>query len=606
MNKKKDSISWKEAFPLFLNSIKRVWQIDKKYVIITCAVFSLGAIPELSMAFATAVFNQRIVLGIEKFAGYFSVCYPLLVAFSISLIYSVSFSLWRWVETKSIEKITGVLLYESSKKAEMIDYASYDSPEFYDKISNGWAQDGKMFVHSAGNVFNCVKDLLGTVMHISVLAYVDWKLMLAITIIRILVNPFINKTYVLTYQLNKKLASIRRKETYYKNFFGNREMSAEGKLFGLYNYAEDNYLKAHSEIYKVTFVYKLKLSLIRMLSNVIYYFPLIIGYIYLSICVFYSTVSLADMTLFISMYVGFVDQVYNTISRISSFRDYAEQSRHAREFLALPTTIFDDNDQQKACPKRDGGHTFTFKNVTFRYPGTECTVLNNVSFTVKENETVSIIGANGAGKTTLIHLLMRLYDPTDGVILLDNRDIREYSVKQLNLLFGVLFQDYCSYPFNAEESISLSTDQYDSEYMEKILKKSTAGKFIAHLKEGLKTPLSRRFANNGVELSGGQKQRIALARAYYRNAQVEILDEPSASIDPQSESDILQEIKGEYGKKNIFIISHRLSTCIFSDRILFFKDGELIGNGTHDMLLESNAEYARMFNLQAGKYGAEI
>lgn len=218
---------------------------------------------------------------------------------------------------------------------------------------------------------------------------------------------------------------------------------------------------------------------------------------------------------------------------------------------------------RKKQSRRQGGHTITFDRVSFRYPGTERYVLDNVSFSVGANETVSIIGANGAGKTTLIQLLMRLYEPTSGNILLDGRDINTYSVKALNELFGVLFQDYCSYPMSAVESVTLSTEKPQPERLSAALCYSTAGEIIENLTEKLDTPLSRRFYENGAELSVGQKQRVALARAYYRDAPIMILDEPSASIDPKSEAEMLDAVEKMHGKKNIFIISHRLSTCVF-------------------------------------------
>lgn len=599
--KNPDQITFRQALPLFTASIKRVWELDKGYVILTCGVFLFGIIPDIAVAVTAALFNQRLVLGAGKIAGYFNAYSPLIIALIVTIIDDILFSVWRWTETKSIDKITGFLLKESAKKAEKIDYASYDDPEFYDRIKKGWSQDGQVFVHSVTSIFNCVKYMVGSLAYISVLAYVDWKLMLFITAIRILVNPLINKTYIMTYRLDNKLAELRRKESYYRGFFQNRGMSAEGKLFSLYGYAEVNYLAAHNEIYKATFIHKIKVNVVQLISNVIYRFPLIVGYIYLSLCVYNGSVSLANMTLFITMYTGFVDQIYNTISNLSNFRGFSENTRFAREFLSLPTSIYTDDDAKKAKPQT-GGHTITFDRVSFRYPGTERYVLDNVSFSVGANETVSIIGANGAGKTTLIQLLMRLYEPTSGNILLDGRDIKTYSVKALNELFGVLFQDYCSYPMSAVESITLSTEKPHPERLSAALRDSTAGEIIENLTDKLDTPLSRRFYENGAELSVGQKQRVALARAYYRDAPIMILDEPSASIDPKSEAEMLDAVEKMHGKKNIFIISHRLSTCVFSDRILLIENGRLIGNGTHRELIVENAEYKRLFNLQASKY----
>lgn len=600
---KKDEISFREALPLFFSSVKRVWQYDKKYVILTCFVLVFGTIPDLLAAFVGAVFNQRLILGAEKYASYLYAYYPLLIAFVVSIIDGIFFKIWRWAETKSMDMITSFLLRESVRKTSKIDYASYDDPVFYDKIQQGWSQDGREFINSTTSVFANISRIIGMGAYISVLAYVDWKLMLVITLLRIVVNPLINKHYTWQYQLNRKLAEMRRKEQYHRGFFSNKEMASEGKIFGLYNYAEENYLRAHKEIYKATFINKIQINALDFLGNVINDLPLAVGYIYLSVCVYNGTVSLANMTLIIALYEGFVNQVYNTIGGVSDFRYYAEQSRYARDFMTIPTSIFTDDDHTKERVSSTlSGHTIEFRNVTFRYPGTDKNILENISFCVGENETVSIIGANGAGKTTLIHLLMRIYDPTEGTILLDGKDIREYSAESLYEIYGVLFQDYCNYAVSAGESIALSTDAIDQEKMENALKSSTAYKFIDELENGMSTSLSRSFDPNGTELSVGQKQRIALARAYYKDAPVIILDEPSASIDPESEAEILEAVNEMRGKRNIWLISHRLSTCVISDRILLFKNGALIGNGSHNDLINNNEEYQRMFKLQADRY----
>lgn len=601
--KNSDVISLKESVSLFTLSVKKVWQLDKKYVIFSCFVLTIGALPELLGAFITAIFNQRILLGAKEYTSYIYVYYPLLIAFIISVLDGIFFSIWRWIETKSKDKITSFLLHESVRKASMIDYKSYDDPEFYDRIQKGWAQDGQMFINSATTVFTSVSNIIGIVAYVSVLAYIDWKLMFAITMLRICFNPFINRTHKLTYKLNNQLAEVRRKEQYYRGFFGNKGMASEGKIYLSCNYAQNKYLEAHNEIYRATFIHKIKINGINLVSNLVYNVPLIAGYIYLSVAVYNGSVSLADMTLFVSMYMGFVNQVYNTIGDISGYRNYAEHSRYARDFLMLPTSIYTDDDiNKRKVSAEDLGHSIEFRNVSFRYPNTERNVLDNVSFYVSKNETVSIIGANGAGKTTMILLLMRLYDPTDGVILLDGTDIREYSVENLYQLYGVLFQDYCNYAISAKESITFSTDTVSKYMFEHSVKASTAYKFIETLDKGYDTPLSRAFDPNGIELSVGQKQRVALARAYFKDAPIIVLDEPSASIDPESEAEILKAVNEMRGTRNIWLISHRLSTCVISDRVLLFKDGQLIGNGSHSELINSNSEYKRMFQLQADRY----
>lgn len=606
-NQNKENISFIAAFSLFLSSIRRVWWFDKKYVVLTCFVLIIDNLLDLFNVFIIAIFNQRIILGFEEYSLYLYAYYPLLIAFFLSVLNGIFFGIWRWSERKSMDMLTSFLLRESVKKALKIDYASYDDYEYYDQIQKGWAQDGRMFIASASTVFKSISSMIGMGAYISVFAYIDWRLMIFITILRILLNPFINRVYNLGYHFDNKLAELRRKEQYYRDFFNNKEKASEGKLFDLYEYAEDNYFQAHQEIYRSTFIHKLKINGINLLAEIIHDLPLVIGYVYLSICVFYGTVSLENVALFISTYAGFVNYLYNTIGNFSGFRNYAEQSHHARDFFTLPTSIYTDNDHIKEkITGEHNGHSIEFRNVTFRYPNTEKDVIRNVSFCVGEGETVSVIGANGAGKTTLIHLMMRLYDPTEGTILLDGKDIRNYSVENLYQIYGVLFQDYCHYAVSAKESISLSTKAIPDDKFNYALKASTAYKFVDILDNGVDTVLSRKFDTNGIELSVGQKQRVALARAYYKDASIVIFDEPSASIDPESEAEIFAAISEMRRTKNIWLISHRLSTCILSDRILLFKDGTLIGNGNHNDLIKTNDEYKRMFQFQADRYEVNL
>lgn len=275
LHKNTDEISFHEAVTLFAASIKQVWLVDKKYVIFTCFVLVLRTIPALLGAFVGAIFNQRIILGAEKFASYLYAYYPLLIAFAVSILNGFFFVIWRWAETKSMDKITAFLLRESVRKASTLDYASYDDPEFYNQIQNGWAQDGEMFINSATTVFGSISYVIGMTAYISVLAYIDWKLMLAVTVLRICLEPLSNKHYTWTYRLNNELAELRRKEQYYRGLFRSKEMASEGRLFDLFNYAKSNYLEAHKKIYRETFIHNIKLNAVNLFTNVVYSFPLV-------------------------------------------------------------------------------------------------------------------------------------------------------------------------------------------------------------------------------------------------------------------------------------------------------------------------------------------
>jgi ATP-binding cassette subfamily B protein len=251
-------------------------------------------------------------------------------------------------------------------------------------------------------------------------------------------------------------------------------------------------------------------------------------------------------------------------------------------------------------PIRDG---FEFRNVSFAYPGSGRAVLRGVSFRLAPGERIALIGENGAGKTTLAKLLARLYDPTEGRILLDGVDLREYDPDELRKEIGVIFQDYMKYDMLACENIGLGRAEAlsDSVRIEEAAEKSLASQVIAGLPEGYRQMLGRRF-DGGADLSAGQWQKIALARAFMRDAQLIILDEPTASLDARAEYDVFQRFAELTRGKMAVLISHRFSTVRMADRILVLENGSILEQGTHSELLARGGRYAELFELQAAGY----
>ena len=257
---------------------------------------------------------------------------------------------------------------------------------------------------------------------------------------------------------------------------------------------------------------------------------------------------------------------------------------------------------------RGVGHTIVFDNVSFRYPGTDHDVLNNINITIDPDESVVLVGLNGAGKTTLIKLLMRLYDPTGGVIKLDGHDIREYDVKALYDMFGIVFQDYGKYAVSVRENIALGeiTKKIDDAEIKKAAQNSNANDFIEKLPEKYDTPLMRYFEEKGIELSIGQWQKIAIARAFYSDSDILILDEPTASLDAIAEQEIFTLFETlRKGKTSIFV-SHRLSSATTANKIVVINNGTVEETGTHAELMKNRGEYFKLFSTQAKRYQENI
>ncbi|MFZ4660386.1 MAG: ABC transporter ATP-binding protein [Caldilineaceae bacterium] len=244
-----------------------------------------------------------------------------------------------------------------------------------------------------------------------------------------------------------------------------------------------------------------------------------------------------------------------------------------------------------------------FRNVSFHYPGAERLVLQNVSFTLQPGSSVALVGDNGAGKTTLVKLLARFYDPTEGAILLDGRDLRDYDVAALQANIGVIFQDFVRYQVTAQENIGFGRVEEVDDLTRIIAAADKGGAVpvIEKLPNGYQTMLGKTFENS-VDLSGGEWQKMALSRAFMRDAQILILDEPTAALDAKAEYDVYLRFAELTGGKTTIFISHRFSTVRMAQHILVLADGRLVEEGTHDQLMALGGSYAEMFTIQAERY----
>ena len=291
-------------------------------------------------------------------------------------------------------------------------------------------------------------------------------------------------------------------------------------------------------------------------------------------------------------------------SLLSGFSQVAGQALYLDDlfsFFEVQPEIISAPDA-RAFPTRIG-HGFVFEDVGFRYPGAERWAVRHLSFTLKAGEVIALVGENGAGKTTLVKLLARLYDPDEGRILLDGHDLRQYDLDSLRGNIGVIFQDFVRYHLTAAENIAVGRIEAraDRERIVEAARRSLADEVIARLPQGYEQVVGKRF-RTGIELSGGEWQKIGIARAYMRDAQVLILDEPTAALDARSEFEVFQRFKELSAGKTAVLISHRFSTVRMADRILVLDQGRIEAAGTHDELMAQPGRYAELFELQASGY----
>jgi ATP-binding cassette subfamily B protein len=435
---------------------------------------------------------------------------------------------------------------------------------------------------------------------VAVMWYAPWLMLLLIAAV---LPAFLGETHFafLGYAKNFRQTPIKRQLDYLRQAGATKEAAKELKLFSLADFFTNRFAKLSDIIYEQDVALARKRlgigSVLSFVSTGGYYgayayviWRAITGQ--LGIGTFYF------LTNAILQASSNIQQVFSTLSGI------ADQALFLTDLLAFfemkPTIQSKPNALPAPHPIKKG---FEFRDVSFVYPGTQRLVLNRLNFHLNPGERVALIGENGQGKTTIVKLITRLYDPSEGQILLDGIDLREYDLEDLYREISVIFQDFMRYEMTARENIAVGKidEIEDLPELQAAAKKSLADEVVARLAAGYEQMLGRRF-EGGVDLSGGEWQKLALARAYLRNAQLLILDEPTAALDARSEYQVFQRFAELTTGKMALFISHRFSTVRMADRIVVLEAGNIVEEGTHDQLTRMGGRYAEMFELQAASY----
>ena len=382
---------------------------------------------------------------------------------------------------------------------------------------------------------------------------------------------------------------------------GSREAAKELKLFGLKDFLIGRFTRLSDQIYveNVDLARRRLIagSFLSMIGTGGYY----AAYVYVIWRTIAGALSIGTLTFLTGAIVQASSNIQMIFSTLSSIADQALFLTDLLAFFSMKPTI---QSKPNALPApRPIKYGFEFRNVSFQYPGSPRRVLNGLNFHLHPGERIALIGENGEGKTTLVKLLTRLYDPTEGQILLDGIDLREYDLDDLYREIGVIFQDFMRYEMKARDNIAVGQiDQLpDMSALKLAANKSMANEVIERLPHDYEQMLGRRF-ENGVDLSGGEWQKVALARAYLRDAQLLILDEPTAALDARSEFEVFQRFAELTAGKTALFISHRFSTVRMADRIVVLEHGKIAEDGNHEQLFHLGGRYAEMFEMQAASY----
>lgn len=598
-------------FKRFFYIVKLVWRTGH-WIPIMMSFIALfrGVTPVIGSLISRNILNELqtvIKNGYLPESAFWSsgILYLLIALFAYRLLILVVNNISSGMNRIAGEKVVNQVKQQIMNKAREVDLASFDNPAFYEKMENADREAGHRPLHILTETFGVVSSVIELVSFLAVLLSAPGLSWITFVVILVSVpSAVVNFVYRRkNFRYMRFSSKERRQMQYFSGVLVDKDLAKEIRLFDIADIFISRFLAA----FRSYFAGLRKLIVSESAWHI--FFSVVTGvtnlafYIIIAKQVFVGTMQIGDYTL----YTGAIASVASCISvLISSTGSIYEGTLFIDNLIAFL------DEKQTVVPRispachvaRGGEHTVVFENVSFRYPGTKKDVLKDINFTIHPGETIALVGLNGAGKTTLIKLLTRLYDPTAGRILLDGKDLKDYDLKSLYQTFGIIFQDFGKYALTVEENIRLGSVRRDApmETVEYAAIQSTAGEYIEKLPRGYETPLMRIFEQDGLELSVGQWQKLAVARAFYADSDIMILDEPTASLDPMAEQEIFNQFDRLRNHKTTVFVSHRLSSATIADRIFVIENGCLIEKGSHKELMEQGGKYHELFTTQSKRY----
>ena len=524
----------------------------------------------------------------------------LLIELGLAVASDVLGRLVALVDSLLSERFTNATSVRLMEHAATLDLEDFEDSELQDSLDRARRQTmGRMTLMT--QLFGQAQDAVTVVSFAAgLVVYAPWLIVLLLVA---LLPAFIGEAHfnALNYSLNFAWTPERRELEYVRQTGASVETAKEVKIFGLSGFLIARYRRLADGFYAAN--RKLAIgragwgSLLTALGTLGYY----VAYAYIAWRTVRGEFSIGDL----SFLAGSFRRLRNLLEGLlTGFSTVAGQALYLDDLYSFfeiePEIVSPPDPKPFPVPIREG---FVFEDVGFRYPGAERWAVRNLSVHLRAGEVLALVGENGAGKTTLVKLLARLYDPDEGRILLDGVDLREYDLDVLRSQVGVIFQDFVRYHLTAADNIAVGRIEAreDRERIRQAARRSLADEVIERLPQGYDQVIGKRF-RTGVDLSGGEWQKVAIARAYMRDAQLLILDEPTAALDARAEFEVFQRFKDLSADKTAVLISHRFSSVRMADRILVMNEGRFEALGTHEELMAQRGRYAELFELQAAGY----
>ena len=564
------------------------------------SLISKNILNQLQFNYQNATQNESLA----EFIGS-AVFHLLIILFSYRILNRVVSRISNATTRIAGEKVVRHVKLEIMNKAKTLDLASFDIPEFYEKLENANREAGNRPISILSSTFNVVSTTISLVSYIIILAAAPgmwWTAILisAVTIPSAIINFIYRKKHFTYMRFRSK---DRRQMNYYSNLLVNKDMVKEIRMYDL----ADTFIERFDGVFKHYYSGLRRLiiheSIWHVIIAIISASANCFCYALIAFQVFQGKLQIGDYTLYTGALTSIANSVTSLISVSATIYEGTLFIDNLISFIKEKQTIVPSKPEPEKI-NHGNPHTIVFENVSFAYPGTDRFVLKDINLTFRPGETVVLVGLNGAGKTTLIKLLTRLYDPTCGRILLDGKDIKEYDIKDLYQMFGIIFQDFGKYAVTVSDNIHFGdiNKKVNEDEIRDAAIQSAAHDYITKLPDQYNTPLMRVFEPNGIELSGGQWQKLAVARAFYSNSDILILDEPTAALDALAEQEIFNQFDKLRQDKTTIFVSHRLSSATVASKIVVLEYGEVIEEGDHNQLMAKRGKYFELFSTQASRY----
>ncbi|MBW4612035.1 MAG: ABC transporter ATP-binding protein/permease [Desmonostoc vinosum HA7617-LM4] len=585
-------------------ALRLVWQSSPGWTIARIILLVIQGILPVVSIYLTKLVIDTVVANLsvaDKTVGFGNVILWVVLAGAVTLVSSICNSLSELVVTAHSQQVTDYMQGIINTKSIAADLEYYENSKYYDALQRAQHEAPYRPPEILNRLAQVGQNSISLVAMVGLLLSLHWGI-IGILFVAALPALVVRLKYSrIMYRWQRKKTQSERQAMYLGWMLTSDQFAKEIRLFNLGDYFSQWYLRIRRQIYKERIVILIKRSAANFGAEAVASMFIFAVYAYIIYQAIQGVLRLGDLVLYHQALQRGQNDIRGLLVSLSNLYEDNLFLANLYEFLDLkPKLVEPVNPQPIPQPMKTG---IVFNQVNFQYTTTTRQALKNINLTIRPGEVVALVGENGSGKTTLIKLLCRLYDPTEGSITIDGIDLSQYKIAELRREISVIFQDYAKYHFTAQENIWLGNidlpPQQDS--IIDAARRSGADDVITKLPQGYDTILGKLF-DEGEELSIGQWQKVALARAFLRNSQVIVLDEPSSAMDPKAEYEVFEQFRQLIKNQTAILISHRLSTVKMADRIYVMANGSIVENGTHEELMQLGGTYAYLFETQAQNY----